>query len=143
AGALIARFGVARLLFWAGAMMIVANLMFALVAEAGHSVPLLTLAVATENLFAAISLTVFVTYLSGLTNTAFTATQYALLTSVAALARTFAAAPSGVVADDLGFTDFYIFCAVLGVPGLVLLFFMRRSGFVGENVRREGTEQVA
>jgi PAT family beta-lactamase induction signal transducer AmpG len=143
AGALIARFGVARLLFWAGAMMIVANLMFALVAEAGHSVPLLTLAVATENLFAAISLTVFVTYLSGLTNTAFTATQYALLTSVAALARTFAAAPSGVVADDLGFTDFYIFCAVLGFPGLVLLFFMGRSGFVGENVRREGAEQAA
>ena len=81
--------------------------------------PLLTFAVATENLFAAISLTVFVTYLSGLSNTAFTATQYALLSSVAAVARTFATTPSGIVADDLGFTNFYIFCAALGIPGLI------------------------
>jgi MFS transporter, PAT family, beta-lactamase induction signal transducer AmpG len=140
AGALIARFGMARLLFGAGLIMIVANLLFALVAHTGHSVALLTLAVATENLFAAISLTVFVTYLSGLSNTAFTATQYALLSSIAAFARTFATTPSGIVADDLGFTDFYIFCGVLGIPALVLLIFMRRAGFVGESARQDGAQ---
>ena len=138
AGVLVARFGMARLLFGAGVMMILANLLFAWLAHAGHSVPLLTLAVAMENLFTAISLTVFVTYLSGLSNTAFTATQYALLSSVAAFARTFATAPSGIVADDLGFTDFYIFCAALGIPGLVLLYLMRRAGFVAESVRQKG-----
>jgi MFS transporter, PAT family, beta-lactamase induction signal transducer AmpG len=138
AGALIARFGMSRLLLGAGIIMMIANLLFALVAHAGHSVPLLTLAVATENLFGAISLTVFATYLSGLSNTAFTATQYALLSSVAAVARTFATTPSGIVADHLGFTDFYIFCAVLGVPGLVFLIFMRRAGFVAETVRQKG-----
>jgi MFS transporter, PAT family, beta-lactamase induction signal transducer AmpG len=103
-------------------------------------VPLLTLAVATENLFAAISLTAFVTYLSGLSNTAFTATQYALLSSVAAFARTFATTPSGVVADNLGFTDFYVLCAALGIPGLMLLILMRRAGFVVESVRQKGVE---
>jgi len=140
AGALIARFGMARLLFGAGVMMIVANLLFALLAHTGHSVPLLTLAVATENLFAAISLTAFVTYLSGLSNTAFTATQYALLSSVAAFARTFATTPSGIVADNLGFTDFYVLCAALGIPGLMLLILMRRAGFVVESVRQKGVE---
>jgi len=140
AGALIARFGMSRLLLGAGIIMMIANLLFAAVAHAGHSVPLLTLAVATENLFGAISLTVFATYLSGLSNTAFTATQYALLSSVAAVARTFATTPSGIAADHLGFANFYIFCAVLGVPGLVLLYFMRRAGFVVETARQEGVK---
>jgi PAT family beta-lactamase induction signal transducer AmpG len=138
AGALIARFGMPRLLFGAGVMMIVANLLFALVAHTGHSLPLLTLAVAIENLFTAISLTVFVTYLSGLTSTAFTATQYALLSSVAAFARTFATTPTGTVANDLGFTGFYIFCATLGIPGLVLLLLMQRARFVVDSPRQEG-----
>ena len=140
AGALIARFGMSRLLLGAGIIMMVANLLFASVAHAGHSVPLLTLAVATENLFGAISLTVFATYLSGLSNTAFTATQYALLSSVAAVARTFATTPSGIVADHLGFTVFYVFCALLGIPGLVFLYFMRRSGFLVETVRQKGVK---
>jgi PAT family beta-lactamase induction signal transducer AmpG len=140
AGGLIVRFGMSRLLLGAGIIMMVANLMFGVVASAGHSVPLLTLAVATENLFGAISLTVFATYLSGLSNTAFTATQYALLSSVAAVARTFATTPSGIVADHLGFANFYIFCALLGIPGLVLLYFMRRAGFIVERVRQQGVE---
>lgn len=142
AGALITRFGMSRLLFGAGIIMMVANLLFASVAHTVHSVPLLTLAVATENLFGAISLTVFATYLSGLSNTAFTATQYALLSSVAAVARTFATTPSGVVADQLGFTNFYILCACLGIPGLLFLYFMRRAGFVVETVRQQGVKRA-
>lgn len=142
AGVLIARFGMSRLLFGAGIIMMVANLLFASVAHAAHSLPLLTLAVATENLFGAISLTVFATYLSGLSNTAFTATQYALLSSVAAVARTFATTPSGIVADHLGFTNFYIFCACLGIPGLVVLCLMRRAGFVVESVRQKGVKEA-
>ena len=140
AGALIARFGMSRLLLGAGIIMMIANLLFASVAHAGHSVALLTLAVATENLFGAISLTVFATYLSGLSNTAFTATQYALLSSVAAVARTFATTPSGIAADHLGFANFYIFCAFLGIPGLILLYWMRRAGFVVETARQKGVK---
>jgi PAT family beta-lactamase induction signal transducer AmpG len=140
AGGLIARFGMSRLLLGAGVIMMFANLLFAAVANAGHSVPLLTVAVAIENLFGAISLTVFATYLSGLSNTAFTATQYALLSSVAAFARTYATTPAGVVADRLGFAGFYVFCAFLGIPGLIFLIFMRRFGFVVESVRQKGAE---
>jgi PAT family beta-lactamase induction signal transducer AmpG len=140
AGALIARFGMVRLLFGAGVIMIFANLMFSAVASTGHSVPMLALAVATENLFAAISLTVFATYLAGLSSTSFTATQYALLSSIAAVARTFATTPSGIVADHLGFSAFYLFCAFLGIPGLILLWLMRRAGFIVETVRQKGVE---
>ena len=140
AGGLIARFGMSRLLLGAGVIMMFANLLFAAVANAGHSVPLLTVAVAIENLFGAISLTVFATYLSGLSNTAFTATQYALLSSVAAFARTYATTPAGIVADRLGFAGFYVFCAFLGIPGLIFLIFMRRFGFVVESVRQKGVE---
>ena len=140
AGALIARFGMSRLLLGAGIIMIFANLMFSAVAITGHSVPMLTAAVATENFFTAISLTVFATYLSGLSSTAFTATQYALLSSVAAVARTFATTPSGVIADRLGFADYYIFCALLGIPGLLFLILMRRGGFIVESVRQKGVE---
>jgi len=143
AGGLIARFGMSRLLFGAGVIMIVANLMFSAVAATGHSVPMLAVAVATENFFTAISLTVFATYLSGLSSTAFTATQYALLSSVAAVARTFATTPSGIVADRLGFTNFYIFCAFMGLPGLVFLYFMWRGGFVVESVRQKGVDAAA
>ena len=140
AGGLIARFGMSRLLLGAGVIMMFANLLFAAVANAGHSVPLLTVAVAIENLFGAISLTVFATYLSGLSNTAFTATQYALLSSVAAFARTYATTPAGIVADRLGFAGFYVFCAFLGIPGLIFLIFMRRFGFVVESVRQKAVQ---
>ncbi len=138
AGGLIARFGMSRLLLGAGVVMMIANLLFASVAYTGHSVALLTLSVAIENVFGAVSLTVFATYLSGLSNTSFTATQYALLSSVAAVARTFATTPSGIVANNLGFANFYVFCALLGIPGLIVLYFMRRAGFVVETVRQKG-----
>jgi MFS transporter, PAT family, beta-lactamase induction signal transducer AmpG len=143
AGAMIARFGMTRLLFGAGFIMMIANLMFAAVAGTGHSVPMLTAAVATENLFAAISLTVFATYLAGLSNTAFTATQYALLSSVAALARTFATTPSGYVAAGLGWPRFYVFCSLLAIPGLFFLWLMQRAGFVVASVRQRGVEGAA
>lgn len=138
AGSLITRFGMIRLLFGAGVIMMGANLLFATVAVTGHSVPILTTAVAVENLFAAISLTVFATYLSGLSSTAFTATQYALLSSVAAVARTFVTTPSGYVASALGWPGFYIFCSFLALPGLLCLWLMIRAGFVSESIRQKG-----
>jgi PAT family beta-lactamase induction signal transducer AmpG len=143
AGGLIARFGIARLLFGAGIIMVVVNLMFSIVASTGHSVAMLALSVAAENLFAAISLTVFVTYLSGLSNTAFTATQYALLSSFSAVGRTFATTPSGVVAEQLGFAGFYIFCAILGIPGLIVLWLMHRRGFIVEDPRQKGAQRTS
>ena len=143
AGGLIARFGMVRLLFGAGLIMMIANLLFATVAATGHSVAVLTLAVGVENLFAAISLTVFATYLAGLSNVAFTATQYALLSSVAAVGRTFATTPSGYAASALGWPGFYVFCAGLAIPGLICLYLMQRQGFVAEGARQRAAVGTA
>ena len=136
----IARFGIARSLFIAGVIMALANLMFAVVAAAGHNPGLLAFAVGLENLFAGIGLTVFATYLAGLSNLAFTATQYALLSSVAAVGRTFISAPSGYVQEALGWPGFYVFAAVMAVPGLIFLYLMQRRGFVVERVRQDDEE---
>lgn len=138
AGTLVARFGIVRLLVGAGFIMMGANLLFALVAATGHSNALLALAVGTEMLFSAISLTVFATYLSGLSSTAFTATQYALLSSVAAVGRTFATTPSGYIAAGLGWPGFYVFCSALGLPGILLVLLLWRKGFVVQSVRQRG-----
>ena len=140
AGGLIARFGMVRLLFGAGVVMIGANLLFATVAATGHERWLLAMAVGTENLFAAISLTVFATYLAGLSSTAFTATQYALLSSVAAVGRTFATTPSGYAASAFGWVGFYVFCGFLALPGLGFLWLMQRRHFVVEAVRQPGAQ---
>ena len=140
AGSLVARLGIVRLLVGSGIMMMCANLLFAAVAVAGHDAKLLALAVGTEMLFSGISLTVFAIYLSGLSSTAFTATQYALLSSVAAVGRTFATTPSGYIAAALGWPGFYVFCSALGLPGIMLVLLLWRKGFVVQTARQRGAE---
>ena len=78
-GPFIAWLGMGRALWVSGLLMMFSNFMFAILATIGHSPLMLGLAVGTENLTSGIRLTVFVTYLSGLSNLAYTATQFALL----------------------------------------------------------------
>jgi PAT family beta-lactamase induction signal transducer AmpG len=138
----IARFGISRSLFISGIIMAIANLAFAMVAFSGHNLEMLTFAVGLENLFAGIGLTVFATYLAGLSNLAFTATQYALLSSVAAVGRTFISAPSGYVQEWLGWPGFYVFAACMAIPGLIFLWLMQRHGFVVERARQPESEII-
>lgn len=136
----IAWLGMGRALFVSGVMMMVSNLLFAALAASGHSNTMLALAVGTENLTSGIGLTVFVTYLSGLSSLAYTATQFALLSSFAAVGRTWLSTPSGYIAESLGWVGFWLFTVVAAVPGLVLLWIMWRKGFVVDTVRQPGTE---
>jgi PAT family beta-lactamase induction signal transducer AmpG len=135
AAPLIAWAGMGRSLFITGVLMMLTNLLFSLLAVVGHSTPMLTLAVGTENFLSGLALTAFATYLSGLSNLAYTATQYALLSSFAAVGRTFLAAPAGFAAEALGWPLFYVFTMLVALPGLIVLWVMWRSGFVGEAVR--------
>ena len=143
AGTLVARLGIVTLLIGAGFMMMGANLLFACVALTGHSNASLTLAVAVEMLASAISLTVFTTYLSRLSSTAFTATQFALMSSVSAIGRTFATTPSGYAAAALGWPGFYVFCACLGLPSILLVWLLWKRGFVVERPRRGEAKEAA
>lgn len=131
--------GMGRALFVSGVLMMLSNFAFVILAWHGHSVTWLTIAVATEQVTSGIGLTVFVTYLSGLSNLAYTATQFALLSSFAAVGRTWLAAPSGYAASALGWAGFWMLTMVVALPGLVLLWILWSQGFVVESVRQPGS----
>lgn len=132
--------GMGRALFVSGVLMMVSNGMFAILALQGHSNLWLTIAVVTEQVTSGMGLTVFVTYLSGLSNLAYTATQFALLSSFAAVGRTWLSTPAGIAAENLGWPGFWLMTMAVGVPGLVLLWILWRRGFVVDTVRQPRSE---
>nr|WP_294813914.1 MFS transporter [uncultured Sphingomonas sp.] len=133
---LLAWLGMGRALFVSGVLMMVSNLTFAILASQGHSNLWLTIAVATEQVTSGLGLTIFVTYLSGLSSLAYTATQFALLSSLAGVGRTWLSSPAGIFAEQLGWVGFWIMTTVVALPGMVLLWFLWRKGFVVESVRK-------
>lgn len=138
---MIARFGMARSLFVTSLLMCLTNLGFAALATQPHNAWGLAAAVGAENFSSGLGLTIFATYLSGLSNLAYTATQYALLSSLASVARTWLTTPSGYVADWLGWSGFYLFTALMVLPGVVLLWLMWRRGIVGSRARDVDSEE--
>ncbi len=137
---LMAWLGMGRALFVSGLMMMVGNLLFAWLALQGHSNTWLTIAVVTEQVTSGMGLTVFVTYLSGLSNLAYTATQFALLSSLAAVGRTWLSTPAGILAEKLGWPGFWVMTTIVALPGMILLWLLWRQGFVVETVRQPKSE---
>ena len=125
-GVLSLRFGVLRTLF-AGALLSAAtNLLFAWLAVRGHDLTFLVFAVSADNLSAGIASSAFVAYLSGLTNVAYSATQYALFSSVMLLLPKYLAGWSGWAVDSFGYVNFFIGTALLGAPVLLLVWLAGR-----------------
>ena len=125
-GVVTAKLGVMRALILCGVLQSAGNLFYVLQAVGGHRLDYLALCVAAENLTGAMAGTALVAYLSGLCSPAFTATQYALLSSLAAMGRTIVASSGGVLADKLGWVPFFILTTVATVPALVLLIWIAR-----------------
>jgi len=125
-GALVARFGVWSALVIGGVLQAATNLLFAWLAASGHDLTLLAVAVGADNFAGGLGSAAFVAYLSGLCNVSFTGTQYALLTSLTAFGRTLFATVSGPLAEQLGWTGFFIATTAIAVPGLLLLLWLRR-----------------
>jgi PAT family beta-lactamase induction signal transducer AmpG len=133
--------GMGRALFVSGLLMMLSNGMFAILAAQGHSNTWLTIAVTTEQVTSGMGLTVFVTYLSGLSNVAYTATQFALLSSFAAVGRTWLSSPAGIAAEQFGWVGFWLMTMVVAIPGMLLLWLLWRKGFVVESVRQPKSEE--
>ena len=142
AAPVMAWLGMGRALFVSGVLMMVSNFAFVVLAWHGHSTLWLTIAVATEQVTSGIGLTVFVTYLSGLSNLAYTATQFALLSSFAAMGRTWLSTPSGYAAEALGWAGFWMLTMVVALPGLILLWVLWRRGFVVSTIRQPGSVEA-
>jgi PAT family beta-lactamase induction signal transducer AmpG len=115
---------------WIGALLqAAANLTFCWVAAAGHDLAALTVAITVENFTSAIGTVMFVAYLSALCqNPLHTATQYALLTALAAVGRTYLSSGAGFIAESAGWVWFFVICALAGLPSLVLLAWLQRKG---------------
>ncbi len=135
--------GMGRALVISGFLMMFSNLMFMALAAVGNDYWMLVAAVATENVTSGIGLTVFATYLSGLSSLAYTATQFALLSSFAAAGRTWLSTPAGQIAERLGWVWFWGFTVIVAIPGMVLLWILWRKGFVVESVRQVKVEAEA
>jgi len=125
-GVVTSKLGVMRALVLCGLLQSAGNLFYVLQAVGGHRLDYLALCVAAENLTGAMAGTALVAYLSGLCSPAFTATQYALLSSLAAVGRTLVASSGGVLADKLGWVPFFILTTVATLPALVLLVWIAR-----------------
>jgi MFS transporter, PAT family, beta-lactamase induction signal transducer AmpG len=110
-----------------GVLQGVANLTFSWQAVVGHDIAWLTVAIITENFTSAIGTVVFVAYLSALCrNPLHTATQYALLTALAAVGRTYLSSGAGFIAAAAGWVWFFVICAFAGLPALILLAWLHR-----------------
>ncbi|MFM1892673.1 MAG: transporter, family, beta-lactamase induction signal transducer AmpG [Pseudomonadota bacterium] len=120
-GVLVNRLGVMRILFSGALLAAATNLLFALLATGGASVPMLIGVVAMDNLSGGLASAAFVAYLSALTNVQYSATQYALFSSVMLLLPKLLGGFSGVMVDHLGYPVFFTLTAAMGLPVLVLV----------------------
>jgi len=125
-GLLVARLGLFKALVVGGILQAVTNLLFALLAVTGKDLTMLTVAIGADNFTGGLGSAAFVAYLSSLCNRAFTATQYALLTSLMAAGRTILSSGGGWLADHTDWASFFVLTTLLAIPGLLLLFWLSR-----------------
>ncbi|MEJ2455522.1 MAG: MFS transporter [Candidatus Thiodiazotropha sp.] len=125
-GLLVARLGVMRILLLGGVLAAATNLLFAWLAGIGHNVAMLSLVISADNLSAGLASAAFVAYLSGLTNVSYSATQYALFSSLMLLLPKFIGGFSGVLVDHNGYVSFFLLTTSMGVPVLVLILLAMR-----------------
>ncbi len=120
-GILCLRIGILKTLYFAGIMQMISNLGFLVQLEYGHNIPVLMAVISIENFAAGAGGTALVAYISSLCSKEFTATHYALLSSIAVTGRTIFSGPSGILVDSYGWSQFFIFTIFASIPGLILL----------------------
>jgi PAT family beta-lactamase induction signal transducer AmpG len=125
-GALVSRFGIAPLLIFTAFMAPATNIAFSILASLGPVKAGLVMAIVADNITGGLATAVFIAYLSSLTNTAYTATQYALFSSLMTLPGQFAAGFTGVLAEAVGWVEFYLITALTGLPAILLAFMLLR-----------------
>lgn len=121
-GSIMLKLGIFRSLVFFGVLQMISTAGFWLLHIVGKSNFLLTGVIAFENLSGGMGTAAYVAFMASLTNKKYTATQYALLSSLMGVPRVFAAAPTGWMTDQFGYGFFFIFCTVIAIPGLIILY---------------------
>ena len=131
-GTLVARLGLFRALLFAGILQMLSNLLYIALLIAGHSNAMLAVSIFGENFTGGMASAAFVAYLSNLCNIAFTATQYALFSSLAAVPARFLSAPSGWLVDHVDWIPFFVIATLACLPSLLLLVWLMRRARILE-----------
>ena len=132
-GVLVVRYGIFKPLLTGAVMVAVTNLLFAWLATSNASLISLAIVICADNLSGGLAGSAFIAYLSSLTNKAYTATQYALFSSLMTLPGKVIGGFSGWVVDSAGYFDFFIYAACLGLPAIILVIFLeKKSPFADE-----------
>ncbi len=136
-GYLIKIYGILNILIIGSILQIISNLLFVFLSLIGPKFNYLILTVAGENFSGGLGSAGFVAYLSILCNKKYTATQYALLSSIMGVARTILSSPSGYMVSSLGWTYFFLISTIFGIPGLLILIWMKQKFPIVNQISRD------
>lgn len=125
-GVLMLKLGINKSLWMFGILQALSTACFAWLAVVGHSIPLLSGVIAFENISSGMGTAAYVAFMASMTNRRFTATQYALLSSLMGVPRVIAAAPTGFIAGHVGWIGFFIACTLIAIPGIIFPFYIIR-----------------
>jgi len=139
-GVLYSTMGMKRAVMVSLILMAISNLSFAALAAYGHSNVGMALAIGFENVASGIGGVAVVAYMSALCNLRFTATQYALLSALASIAGRFlTGTTAGALIESMGYVNFYLLTTLIALPGVVLYWYMVRSGLADVSIGTAGT----
>jgi len=125
-GILALRFGVMRILFLGAVLSALTNLLFMLLAQMGNDIWMLYIVISADNLSGGMASAAFIAFLSSLTNISFTAVQYAIFSSLMTLLPKILGGYSGTMVESIGYEQFFLMTALMGVPVLLLVFLAAR-----------------
>ncbi|HOP22990.1 MAG TPA: MFS transporter [Gammaproteobacteria bacterium] len=126
-GVLVIKYSVLRIMIVGAILSAITNLLFMVMAETGKSFEFLVVLISADNLSAGIATAAFVGFLSILVNKSFTAVQYAMFSSVMTLFPKILGGYSGTYVDSFGFSNFFLFTAVIGIPVVIMLVYAHRK----------------
>lgn len=121
-GIIMIRLGINRCLWIFGILQAASTACFILLARIGYSIAALSGVIAFENLSSGMGTAAYVAFMASITNKKFTATQYALLSSLMGIPRVIASAPTGFLVKSMGWEGFFLTCSLMAIPGMLLLF---------------------
>ncbi len=122
------KMGITRSLWIFGILQGVSTAGFCWLSMVETNINNLTLVIAFENLSAGLGSSAYAAFMASMTNRKYTGTQYALLTAIMALPRTFLSAPTGFMAEAMGWNGFFLFCTVIAIPGMAIIPFLTKKG---------------
>lgn len=125
-GVLTIKYGVFRILFLGAILTVLTNLLFVLLARAGHDLTLLYAVISADNITNGLASAVLIAYMASLVNISFTTVQYAIMSSLMTLIPKTIGGYSGSIVESVGYENFFLIASAMGVPVLFILYWVKK-----------------